>query len=530
MKLKLLDTDLIVKANKLKEVTNPVTLDRGSVPTSDGLLSTEIFGITPAERKRNYAYIDLHGYFLQPIIYKQLKRLDRRIDSIISGTKKYTIDKSGNIVEDENGSTGIDWLYNNWNKIKWHRNSSEIRGERIDLITENPRNVIFTRYFLVEPAYYRDINLQKAGQGRPSLHEINVGSDQTNGSSYSKLLRLAISINTSGAFAFALNNTKFQIQLCMVDIYNYFKSRIEKKFGIIKKGIMGKTIDYGSRLVISSPHFDTERFDDAICDFEHCGLPLANAISNAVPFFVGWLTDFFRREFEANANKYPAYDTKTHSVKYVQLKNPAAYFNDDYCTKLMNKFISSYNERFDPIEIPTEEPGTYHLVFKGRVIGPEQVIKQLGDTQRYMTLTDLMYLAAVEIYRDKYVIITRYPITSFQSLYPCMVNILSTQTWCQMEYSGKVYKFYPVIDPKLPKKDVASQFINVLWMQNTKIGTLGADYDGDTVSVRTVFSQEANADCARLAAEPTNFLNTSGTNVRTTTKEALNTLYIMTKN
>lgn len=530
MKIKLLNTELFVKANKLKKITNPVTLDRGSIPTVDGLLSTEIFGITPAERKRTYAYIDLHAHFLQPIVYKQLKRLDRRIDYIISGTKKFNIDKSGNIVDDDNGFTGIDWLYENWDKIKWRKNDSALRNERVDLIGSNPRDVLFTRYFIVEPAFYRDINLQKAGVGRPSLHEINVGSDQTNGSSYSKLIRLTMSLNTSGAFAFALNNTKFQIQLCMVDIFNYFKSRIEKKFGIIKKGIMGKSIDYGSRMVISSPHFDTDRFDQSICDFKHCGLPLANCISNAIPFFVGWLSDFFRREFEAMGNKYPAYDAKTKTVKYIQLKNPVAYFNDDYCNKLMNKFINSYNERFDPIELPTEEPGTYYLAFKGRVIEPESVIKEFGSKDRYMTLTDLMFIAASNIYKDKHVIITRYPITSFQSLYPIMVNPLTTQKTCTMEYSGVVYRFYPIIDVSIPKGEVAKQFINVLWMGNEFLQQLGADYDGDTVSVRTVFSQEANNECHRLMNEPTQFLNANGTNVRTTTKEALNTLYIVTKN
>lgn len=529
MKIKLLNTELFIKANRLKEITNPVTLDRGAVPTVDGLLSTEIFGITPAERKRNFAYINLHGHFLQPIVYKQLKRLDRRIDFIIGGTKKYTIDKSGAIVEDDNGSTGIDWLYDNWDKIKWSRNASEIRSERIDLITKNPRDIIFTQYYIVEPAFYRDINLQKAGVGKPSLHEVNVGSDQTNGASYSKLIRLCLSLKTSGAFAFALNNTKFQIQMCMVDLYNYFKSRIEKKFGIIKKGVLGKSIDYGSRLVISSSHTDTERYNETICDSTHCGLPLANCISNAVPFFVGWLHDFFTRELEANQDKYPAYDPKTKSVKYIVLKNPAAYFNDDYCTKLMNKFIYSYNERFDPIELPTDEGSPVYMIFKGRVVAPMQYVKETADKTRYMTLTDLMFIAASDIYKDKHIIVTRYPVTSFQSLFPCKVNPLTTQNTCTMEYGGKEFKFYPIIDITLPKDKVAGQFINVLWMQNTKLAGINGDYDGDTVSVRTVFSQEANLECDRMMKEPTDCLNASGNNIRTTTNEALMTLYYLTK-
>ena len=268
MRIKLLNTELFIKANHLKEIRNPIILDRGSVPTSDGLLSTEIFGITPKERKTTYAYINLQGHFLQPLVYKQLKRLDGRIDALISGMNKFSIDKNGELVEDAEGNTGLEWLYENWEKIKWKRNNSRIRSERIDLLEKYTKDELFTKYFIVIPAFYRDINLQKLDSGKPSLHEINSGSDQTNGSSYSKLLRLTSTLKMGGSFAFALNNTKFQIQLCMVDIYNYFKSRIEKKFGIIRKGLLGKSVDYGSRLVISAPHINAEKYDEIyeICE------------------------------------------------------------------------------------------------------------------------------------------------------------------------------------------------------------------------------------------------------------------------
>ena len=530
MKVELLDTELFIKANNLRPVTNPVILNRGSVPTSDGLLSTEIFGITPKERKTTFAYIDLRGWFLQPIVYKQIKRMDRRIDSIISGSAKYTINNEGQLIEDPEGETGLDWLYNNWEKIKFNRNESNIRSERIDLLENNKKNVLFTRFWIVEPAFYRDINLQKIGSGKPSLHEINVGSDETNGASYSKLLRLVSSMKSSGDFVFALNNTKYQIQLCMIGIYDYFKSRIEKKYGIIKKGVLGKSIDYGSRLVISASHNNTERYDEMIVDSTHCGLPLANCISNATPFFVGWLNNFFRREFEASENKYPVIDPKTGELKYVALKNPAAFFNDDYCTNLMKKFIYSYSQRFDPIELPTVDGDTCYIAFKGKLAEPSsETIESKASTLRYMTLTDLMYLAAVDIYANRHVIITRYPITSFQSLYPIKVQVLSTMKTCKMNVNGRIYRFYPVIDVNLPQDKVATQFIEVLMMQNTYLQTLDADYDGDQVSVRTVFSQEANAECDRLCKEPTNYLSANGTNVRTSEKESVQTLYALTK-
>ena len=66
-------------------------------------------------------------------------------------------------------------------------------------------------------------------------------------------------------------------------------------------------------------------------------------------------------------------------------------------------------------------------------------------------------------------------------------------------------------------------------MSNIYLETLGADYDGDQVSVRTVFSQEANLECERIMHSPINFLNCAGSNVRTTTKEAIQSLYQITK-
>lgn len=527
MRIKLLNTELFIKANHLKEIRNPIILDRGSIPTSDGLLSTEIFGITPKERKTTYAYINLQGHFLQPLVYKQLKRLDGRIDALISGMNKFSINKNGELVEDAEGNTGLEWLYENWEKIKWKRNNSRIRSERIDLLEKYGKDELFTKYFIVIPAFYRDINLQKLDSGKPSLHEINSGSDQTNGSSYSKLLRLTSTLKMGGSFAFALNNTKFQIQLCIVDIYNYFKSRIEKKFGIIRKGLLGKSVDYGSRLVISAPHINAEKYDDMIVDFSHVGIPLSKCIANATPFVIGWLSNFFKNEFEAMGNKYPIID-KDGKITYEELANPEAYFNDAYLEKLMKKFIYSYSERFDRIELPLKSGKKCYMIFKGHIpnLHSDEKPKLAGIGDRYMTITDLFYLCAVDVYQNKNAVVTRYPISTMQSLFTSKVRPLSTIKTCQMSINGKIYNYYPVIEEG---KDPSTLFIEVLMMSNTLLDTLGADYDGDTTFARTVFSQEANLECERLQNEPTMVLNANGNPVRTSSKEAIQTIYDLTK-
>ena len=151
MKLDLLDTRKLIIANGLKEVTNPILYETGYIPTPDGLLSLEIFGTTSRDRKETYAYIDLGGPFLHPYVYKVMKRIDRNIEHIVHGRKKYIITEEGHIKEDPDGYTGLTWLYKNWNKVKFKRNDSNVRTERITLIESTKKDVLFCKQWIVIP-------------------------------------------------------------------------------------------------------------------------------------------------------------------------------------------------------------------------------------------------------------------------------------------------------------------------------------------------------------------------------------------
>ncbi|MEI2419142.1 hypothetical protein V6O07_02625, partial [Arthrospira platensis SPKY2] len=74
----------MVKKEKLLPVTNPIYFTMNGIPTEDGLFSSEIFGNmgTPT-RKSRFAYIELNGVFLQPIMYKVLTSLDKNVERCI---------------------------------------------------------------------------------------------------------------------------------------------------------------------------------------------------------------------------------------------------------------------------------------------------------------------------------------------------------------------------------------------------------------------------------------------------------------
>ena len=511
----------MVRINKLKEVTDPMLFIKGTIPSENGLLSTEIFGVSVKERKETYAYIDLHDYFINPFIYKMLKRLNRNFESVVHGNKKFTI-TDGKLTEDENGQTGIRFLYDNWEKINFEKNNSGMRNERIDVLTSYKRNVIFTRYWIVCPAYYRDVNLQSIGNGKISHHEIN--------DKYSKLIRMTSLITNSNDFDFVLNATRAKIQDTLVEIYDHFKGKLEKKQGMIRRNLLGKSIDYGARSVISAPVFHANAPDDMEIDFYHAGIPLAQCCSLFSPFIVTWVRNYFRREFEMNGNKYPV-KKQNGDIEMVQLKDPEIYFNDEFIKKQIDNFIFNYSGRFSPIELPVETDIGFPVYFSfiGRIYEKGTPESESPIITRPATWCDILYQAAVDVTSDKMVYITRYPITDYFGTFPNQITVTSTTKTIPMYINERVYTHYPYIDLGIPQNIVAISFVDTISMSNLYLNGLGGDYDGDQVTCKGVFSQEANEEARKIMMSKSHILNICGDNMRTTSNEGIQTLYMLTK-
>ena len=202
LKVKLPNVEDIVKKNEIKEITNPVFFIRDGVPTSDGLLSNEIFGITREERSNIWGYIDLQGTYLHPLVYKLWGRMDSSIKNIVHGLKGYKLDSNGYIVEDlENGETGLDFLVKNISKIKIKESDSRDRHNNIEFIMSN-KDRIFIKKMLVQPAFYRDV---LSGKGKVEVGQLN--------KYYSSLLVATRSLKETQDYGFSLGDaTKGRIE------------------------------------------------------------------------------------------------------------------------------------------------------------------------------------------------------------------------------------------------------------------------------------------------------------------------------
>ena len=482
-----LDIEKFIKVNELKEVTNPIFFSSNSIPTSDGLLSNEIFGITMNSRSNVFAYINLGGkYFIHPMIYAIWKKVDRNIVKCVHSVSNFRLSNEGYLEENEDGETGIDFLRKNISKIHFKQSDSFVRKANIAFL-EKFKNITFIKNYIVIPAYYRDVSTDGGKVGVGDINKL-----------YQYLLMACNSLKEMDQLGITTYDaTVGRIQDLLLEIYSYFTkgevqgkttgAGIAGKFGILQHGVQSKTTDYSSRLIISAPNLKVENMDDLLTDVDHVALPLASAVTNFYPFVLAYVRQFFMNEYNNNPirNVYHS-STNTKESKKVKLKDYRISFSDDVLKEEIDRFIHGIANRFRPIELPTEDP-KYPIVyinFKGRHATEEEVTNDLEKeddnrvpiTERVMTWCDLLYMAAIEVTADKMVLITRYPIDSCYNQFPCGINVSSTIKTEPMVINHKLYKHYPYIRTEDIGKNTTNKFIDTLNISNVYLGIIDGDY------------------------------------------------------
>lgn len=536
MKIWLLDEEKFIKINNLQEVTNPVSFEKGMIPSSDGLFSNEIFGMNIYDRRHTWAYIDLKNHYLNPKIYITLKSLNRAFEAVIYGTKTFKIDK-GVLVEDESGGTGIEWLYDNWEKISFEKNDSNKRTSRIDMLNNHSKNEIFCTKWVVCPAFYRDVNLQNNSSGRPKVPEIN--------DLYAAIIRNVNIIESGNNFDFMLNSVVGKVQSLLVDIYNLMKEKINGKNGFLRRAILGKSIDYCARVVITATPYDNESVYDQYINFYYTGIPMSYCCAQLTPFIIWWVNGFFRTRLVSHKDQFPVLNDKGEKV-YVHLDNPESVFNDTYIEKNLTRWINNPSSRFDLLELPIRDsdkekfgikkPKYMSLVgyaYTTTTMAKEDVSKGSNtngvEVNRPITWTDILYMALVDVTADKHAQITRYPVLDYLGTFFSRIYVISTRKTVPMIINDTLYETYPYIDLNTPKGRIEASFIDSYKLCPLYLSGLGGDFDGDQITSKILFSKEANDDAERIMTSKSNLLTIDGKPIRTIGNEGIQTLYTLTK-
>jgi DNA-directed RNA polymerase beta' subunit len=528
--LEQLDQDRLIKENDLKEVTNPVMFSGGNGPTPDGLLSNEIFGITKDERAGIFAWINLRETFINPYYYKIWQKLDNKIKSCVYETENFIINSNGELVVSESGDTGIQFLVDNIDKIKFKQSKKDFFLDALNDAKKN--NKLFGTKFVIIPPYYRDV---KNEGGRIGVGEIN--------KLYVNLINSCRALDASNSFGLSMaGGIRGRVQDLMLEIYNWFTlgetvtggehtgSGIFKKFGVMRRSVMSKTTDYSARLVLSAPRNNVESQKDLMVDLNYSAIPLSAVCVISYPFMIYQLRQFFNNEFGGKI-MYSYIDSKKQ-VQQVELLNPVLEFSDDRFDTEMNEYIHGYSNRFKLVKIPNKEGKDITARFKGYYITADQYaagMRETGNTiERDLTWLDIIYMAAVEAVKDKVAIISRYPIDShFNQLYT-MIHVSSTIETEPMVVNGEFYPWYPKIRQSDISGDTANKFVDTLSIANPYCILMGADYDGDQVTCKMAFSEEANAELKKHINSTAQFITLNGINGRTADKESIQAIYNLT--
>lgn len=526
LRLEILDQDKFLKRNNVQEVSNPVFFVRENTPTPDGLLSNEIFGITTESRSFTYAYIDLHGLFIDPSCYKVWCRLDSNIKACVHSTDTFIISEDGELVKAPNGKSGVKFLKDNFDKLKI-RGESRKRDINVEYLMKNKDRMFISKYFVVPPSY-RDVN-----------SGANVGVGEIN-RIYSQLLVSTKSLTETKEYGLMTASIEGRIQeliLCLYDLIignnnsmiNEKITGLAKKEGLIHRAGLSKTPDYAARLVLSAPELKVHTPQDLMVNVFRSALPLAAALTNFKPYIIFNV----RRFFENNLSASSTITIMDNGVKKEMTpKDPLTVFSDERIEQEIEKFVYSYNDRIRPITFPLNEVEGKEatLKFKGRKNTTEEARKNPESIYvRPMTWLDVFYIAAVEATKDKCILITRFPMDSFFNQFPTEIVVSSTIKTEPMMVGDVYYPYYPYIREELIGSHTGNYFYDTLQISNVHLGSIGGDYDGDMMSSKGSYFVETNEELRNYLHSKAFFIDLAGSNVRKSSNESVQAIYNLTK-
>jgi hypothetical protein len=478
----------------------------------DGLFSVSIFGRVGDEaRMRRYSYIDIKVRVFHPIIFRTLVDLKQMYKGIIAGTDYAVFDEGlKDFVRSDaiHGKTGFAFFVANWEKIQFGDTKSVSREHNIKLIDKYKRHAM-TDKVIVMPAGLRDMEI--GADGRHEEGEVNTF--------YRALLGIANTIDdvTIRHSVETINTARYAMQSKFNQLYDMIEDMVAGRRKMVQNRWTARRIFNGTRNVITAMDTSTPVLGaPGQIGFNNTGIGLYQMMKAVLPVTRYLLRNGFLSKVFPSADQ-PArlVDKKTYKAKSVMLK-PAyydRYMTDEGIEKVITQF-SSEDTRHRYLEIEGHYLG---LIYKG----PDNTFRFVQDIDEVpatrstkdvypITFCELLYLSTYQNLNKYPLFPTRYPVTGMGSIYPSLAFVKTTvkvearrqlsESWEPMDDNHVAYQF-PVR---------GSAFINSLIPHSSKLGRLGADFDGDTASGNALYTDEAVKEVNAFLSSRKAYLDVNG--------------------
>jgi len=495
----LMDVDEKIKTTKIREITSSSIYAASSTDFHPlGLFSEEIFGqIGTPERMERFAYIDLHTTIFQPIIFKTIISLKKIYLGIMDGTvyAKFSEEEQDLIrcdKDDPEADTGYGFFINTFPKIVFRLTGSQKRKDKIDLLNKY-KDILTCNKLIVSPAGVRDIRQE---DGMLAQEDIN--------KHYLAIMSYAASL-PKGTNSIIYDGVRMNVQKKALDIYNYIGNILTGKKGFLQGTYGRRAIALGTRNVISASKLNMlTPYGDEGLKYDETKCPLFQTMKSMTPLIVNRLkTMAFDYIFTPGSSRVSLIDPKTKNLVYVDVDNIELdkFRTSDGIESHINRF-AAVEMREKPVAIKAKDGKYYWLylihdlndeivLFRNASDLPTNYHGEINESAiRALTWTELMYIVTFNACQGKHTFITRYPVIEIRSCFPSKIHLATTTP------SRKV-RLIPIPDESIVKEYpeypiLGNPYQESIGLFPSRLKGLNADFDGDTVSMNVILSEEAN--------------------------------------
>lgn len=440
MKLRPLNMDKFTKKYDMKEVYNFNIQGAGS------LFDPNIFGVGE-EKKIRHGFIRLYGHFIDPTTYMIVsRRIFRDLPYIISKEKYFSINKKGLLEPDPAGGTGLEWLYENFNKIKF-------KDKEDAIINKYTRDNFFIDKFDVIPVHFRDVNTT---DGTMKIDELNqLYMDLIKACNFKKRQGTNSSLDT------AFIDTK--IQGILTAIVEYISKMLFYKNGAQRQLLMGRSVDNSSRIVISAHEV---RMKDTL------GKGKVGLDKSSYPLH--HLLNMYPMHVVTEVQRILHYFYELNLMDNLSLEEFENHFTDDYVKEAIENYYSSYADRSKYVLGPNNEKFTLDFEFHSR--------KGNKNINRGITWMELFYIAFNQFKDSVRAKFVRFPVTGKESLVYIKPNAIVMNTDmadCKIYHDGTLlYDLPDFCDiSNYIEKPEPYVYEETQKLSNLLLSGIGGDYD-----------------------------------------------------
>lgn len=508
IKLELIQSDEYIRDANLAFVTSATIFEPNSKKFHpQGLFSEEIFGsITSMDRYVTEAAIALNTKIIHPTIFASNIQPKSLYTSIMAG-KQYAVfdEEEFNFkIADFNtigAGTGFQFFMSHLQHLAQAPVPPALRAGNLHKLITKYQDRLSISNIICLPAGLRDLDMRSSRLSKDDINKL-----------YMSVINLTSSLSSYASSEDTIfDGIRYQIQLRVADIYDYIMNIISGKGGFLQKHYGARKIAYSTRNVISVAINDGDTPDDITSiKADETMVPLLNLIKCFQPFYTNYVQKKLYGELflHGSTENVPATNPKTLSIEYITLKS--VEINKYTTAEGVNRIINQFKHvgfRESPIAIQDNKRRDYWLLLTYK-IGEQVFIGKTKDDLKLMVerehytfdikhvepfrWVEFMYIAGLQIADGKHALVTRYPVLGEGSIYSSKIHIITTNPNKNVEVifdSGLRFRapHYPII---------GNPYFESIALHPSRLKGLGADFDGDTVSLTTIWTKEGNDDIA----------------------------------